>query len=364
MMKVNSVLQVEEMDYKKIEKMREVRAARARAIHDPIVRSRAIDPVECANQVNEKQTRIKAEKEAERLAVLENQRISKLIATRDLQDKMKRKKEVESVRRSWDLQSDRSQRTTAYLDGKVADMDPINTEECGLGSLQKFSGEDRSRFERKRLQARQMDRFVKEQLHEKKVREELEKADARNYINEIDQVDQFLATQEAKAEEEKRKEMRKLAGENRLTASMNNDYRLNKSKAEAEQNRQEMENNLTSNFLNETGGQGRTNFKGFAPEVRAKFESENSELVVQKRTWLQKEKNDDLLRANNDQKLNRQILRAEVEVQQDARKQRLYLQQSQLQQMVEQNDNKKKANDAAKGAVGKEFFGNFGTSFR
>jgi len=343
--------------------MQEYRAKRAAAIHDPVVRSRAIEPNECARQVQEKYSRIAAEKESDKLAAAEEKRISRLIAQKELESKARQKAVQNGVRTSWDAQSDRSQRTTAYLDPKITKPEPIDADNCGLVAAQKFQGEDRQRFERKRLQARQIASWTQNQIAEKQTKKLLEKSIDVQYINGLDEVDKLCQATEIEADAERKKTRIMIAKDNQFSTMVKNNALEYVKKKERDTDLMEMAYQTTG-ILAEKGGPGKMDFKGFDSAMRAQFEAENQALVVSRQGDAAQAMNEDRAYVRNLTNLNKKILRSEVDQQQQRALQSKQLQEVHKYQMQQKKISDQKSAAQAKGEVTQEFFGNFGTSFR
>ena len=87
-----------------------------------------------------------------------------MIEQREQEELETRRKEAAALKETWSDQ-------LAVPKNQVAKMaDPVKPEECGLSALQRFNGEDRSKFSRQRLQKEQVKSWTKQQMAERQAK--------------------------------------------------------------------------------------------------------------------------------------------------------------------------------------------------
>jgi len=364
-MKKNSILQLEYDDAMKLDMVAAKRAARAAAIHDPNRRNIAVDVAQCELQIKEKMSRKAMEKEAEKMAAMEARRINRIIAQAELDEADKRREQSSTVRASWKQQSDRRNRPEADIDPRITPDVPIVAESCGLAAGQCFAGEDRSRFERKRLQARQITLWSQQQQDEKAARAVAEKQEDIAYARYIDEVGAMRAQMEkedvaagAGARITNRDANLRLAGQQsraKQKAAMN----------EKRMQQMELQNMQNDPFINEQPKYfTRADFKGFSAAERAQVQRENADVLAEQQAMKSVNNADDQQWTRQFHVMNKEITRQDIAAQDRAAAASKAVQQTHLYQKKEAAAREQKNREDARGEIGGAFFGQFGTSHR
>jgi hypothetical protein len=305
------------------------------------------------------------EREAEKMAAMEARRINRIIAQAEMDEANARKEQAETTRASWKLQSDRRNRPESDLDPKLAPLEPFVSETCGLSAGQCFAGEDRNRFERKRLQARQISLWSQQQLEEKDARKIAEKNEDIAYARYIDEVDKLRDQMEkedyaagAGARIINRDANLRLAGQQKRS----------KQKAVVDEKRMqqmELQNMQSDPFLNEAPTYfTRADFKGFSAAERAQILRENDAVLAEQQAMKSVNNEDDQLWIRQFSQMNKEITRQDIEAQDRASAQAKAVQQTHIFQRTQASVREQKNREDARGEIGGNFFSQFGTSHR
>lgn len=243
-----------------IEKKRRFAEERAARLKDPKQRALGIDKAALDEQVREKEE-IKRQ-EAERNAYFDRQALLMDKHACSLQGEVneirsRREKEVVEYRatfqkreagRDFDLIDPK--RITADIPARVHDEDPRN----GASSLQRFAGEDLDAKERKRAQQEQQRRWAEQQVDEKLAKKWMEQEANRTYEDRAEetnyrtyQIEQNIAAQRRQRDTNQAEFNKALAEQKRREALRDKNIRT-------QQNLEEIQNMLNSDFLNEQEG--------------------------------------------------------------------------------------------------------------
>jgi len=323
-----------------------------------------VDTALCELQIREKSGRRAQEREADRLAVEEERRIAKVIAGAELDHRMQSKQELRHLRSCWEQQADPRQRLEADLNPRIAKQENVNPKECGASSCQWFAGEDQKRFERKRMQERQMYHNARHQADQKKARELVEKENDRKYAKDLINLDKAGAVWDKQETDMRRQE----AYENRRT----NDFIVAQKKSElmaarAKEKREshrEVECQLTSNFLNEVSDGSKQGYKGMTPEERMNILVQNQTTIKERARLKQEAVKEDRLWARQARNINRVILQDETMEQEKRDHAAKELQAAHKHQMTEAQRTREEARRNARGSIQGGWFTQFGTSHR
>jgi hypothetical protein len=361
-MKRSTILDVEEKERQKFAYMAAQRAQRAAALHDPNVKISSVDTQLCEMQLSEKARRKAIELQAERMANAEQKRIAKVIAGAELDHRMQEKRQYEQLKTCWQQQGDRRQRREADLNPNLNREMAPDPEQCGLTACQKFHGEDRRRAERKRLQARQLVHFTKQQMEEKRAREEAEKENDRQYVKIITDMEKMGGEWEKQGMEQMRFAARQNKQVNDLVAMDRRAKMEEARRNEKRANNNEIDHNLKSRFLNEISDGSKANYKGMTPEERLGILVDNHAMVKEKQRLKEAERQEDRMWGRKDRANNRTIIAAETAEYEARKKAARQLQDTHKMQVLELQRTRAEARRNARGSIQGGWFEQFGTS--
>jgi len=360
-----TMLKVESMEREqaRIDAIRARNEARRERCLNARSRTIGVDVAALEAQIKEKEESRKLES-SESMAQAERDRfINKLIEQRELEEREMKRVQMEEQKMVWEQQRSRGKNQAPRMG------DPVVAEECGLGAVQRFSGEDSSRIQRMRMQQQQMRSWTKQQMEERSAKEREEKDEDVRYAAYL----RMLA--------EKRQELEGdevvLSRENAMRNRKENEYlaeqlRLRHShekQVEAAAKVEEVENMMNSAFLCEDTSGGLTpegrivkdRYKGLTREQIREMYRQNEQLITQK-----KASNGEDDREWRMQQIRLEAVLAQSEVEQNSllqsvkAEQRDYLQK----QIAEHEEKKRREREEKFGAVENEFFNGFGTSWR
>jgi len=359
-----SMLKVESMDREqaRIEAIRARNEARRERCLNARTRTIGVDVAALEAQVKEKQEARKIEA-AESMAQAERDRyINKLIEQRELEEREMKRLQILEQKKVW-VEQQSMGKNQAPRRG-----DPVIAEECGLGAVQRFSGEDMSRAQRTRMQQQQMRSWTKQQMEERAAKEREDKDEDVRYAAYL----RMLA--------EKRLELEgdevALSRENAMRTRKENEYladhyrarQIQEKQIEAAAKVEEVQNMMNSPFLcedtsNSLTPEGRIvkdRYKGLNREQIREMYRQNADFIRQKAAA-----------GEDDREWRMQQMRLEAaltqsEVEQNSLLQSVKAEQREfLQMQMQEHEEKKKKEMADKfGAVDNRFFSGFGVSWR
>lgn len=352
-----------------IAKKRRFAEERAERLKDPRQRHMGIDKAALDEQVKEK--RAIQDLERQRDGFFDNQAVEMDKHSQMLQQEVdairnSRNKEVEAYRstyqrkdmaREWDLNNPR--RIVDSLPARVNDNDP----RCGPSSGQLFAGEDLAGAERRRAQARQLNRWSQEQMEEKAIRKWNEKDVDRQYEERSEEIAHrtFLMEQHA-AEQRKRMAVTTAHFNKELAEQKRREEALRKQR-DQDKNLEEMQNIADSAFMVEDKDgavRTRADYKGMTgaqlARVRAEQEAQRQDMLDRKLAELEDERRRDA-QAMMDTRMSSQLDRQRDRERRQARQQ---LAEELKAQADQSKDRKKQLDEVYRNAIGEEFFAPLG----
>lgn len=273
--------------------------------------------------------------------------------------------QLRQMRESWETEI--SRKKAESMKPKTPDFDPTN---CGSSSLQKLEGEDPQREERLALQRKQMRDWIQEQIAEKNYIKQFDKEDELNYAELIKAIDEIREATEREEEEMRKYVTDTVKLENLELAKAQNARR-------AAQNTISDENNgaIPTSLqvfdedqdlaMDEHGRILRKDmFRGYTKAQKQRFFEENQQIM--RENILAKKNKDD-----GDTEWAMQMAmatRAMEQAEYEEMRMRNKLKEEQLAYLRDQIVEQQRINEDRKrmgiGAIGNEFFENFGKDCR
>eukprot|EP00755_Sulcionema_specki_P030801 Sspe_Gene.95198::Locus_67508_Transcript_1_1_Confidence_1.000_Length_1420::g.95198::m.95198 len=226
-------------------------------ILDPKVRTIGIDRQRLDEQVKEKTALRELEQHCEDLlnkAAVQQDKHAQALERESQVLRLEREKDLNRYRttfqkreagREWDL-NDPKDRLHA-LPPRVADNDP----RCGPASLQKFEGEDLGGAARRQRQAEQRKEWVGQQMDERRLKERLAAEEEDKWNTRCEEVAKRMWELDKLVAEQRAESMRSTASFNRKLAAQKREEAAAARRLEQQQNLEEIQNMLDSDFLGE-----------------------------------------------------------------------------------------------------------------
>jgi len=251
---------------------------------------------------------------------------------------------------------------------------PIDPENCGTGAAQYFSGEDKLREERIRIQQAQMRQWTSQQIAEKNARSTEIKEESLRYDQYLNAVDQMRGTIEDETAQEVSKRRMMVRQENENAAKWKSEERQRLSQLNDQLNDMEADSMRKSAFLNEDTEYGKSaladyrvrpdNFKGYNKEQIAYIFKGNQKVQMDQMEQKQKEIEEDMAWAAHQENVSR-VMEASEQQDKEHRDYMNKLQTEDIQrQRAELKAKQQKMKEDKFGAIGEGFFQGFGTSCR
>jgi len=240
-----------------IEKKRQFAQERAERLKDPKQRALGIDKAALDEQVREKEAMRK--QAAERDAFYDRQALLMDKHALSLQGEVneiraRRERELNDYRQTFqkrhagrDFDLNDPKRVTGDIPARVNDDDPRN----GPSSLQRFEGEDLEQMDRRRAQAKQQRDWAQQQVDEKHAKKWMEAEANRQYENRLEETNFRTYQVEQNIAEQRRQRDVSQAEFNKALAEQKRREALRDRNLRTQQNLEEIQNMLQSDFLNE-----------------------------------------------------------------------------------------------------------------
>lgn len=348
----------------RIQKKREANEARAKRFLDARQRSIGVDVAALDAQVAEKRRNQQNNDDSDRLERIRAKEIDRILEAAAVDEVNMRKFQMEELKKEWE---DKSSELRARRAVKPADYYP---EKFGPSSFQVFDGEDTLAEERERMKKDQVRRWTQEQVAERAVQRQREKEEDMYNAEMIRQID--LMREQAEEQEINMHKMlrREVADSNKELAEMQGNRKMQKKYSEVFD---ESGNPLTTsmplsvsnnNFTNDGKVVRKDTFRGYTPAQCRKLLQENELLREIKRQQKEDEEASDREWAKAQMSQLRAMELAQYEEDQLKKYQREVCAKSLKEQVLSQEERRKKSQSDYRGAISPEFFGNFGRSCR
>lgn len=361
-------------EMKRIQARRARDQERVKKLHNARLRNIGADIVGIQNQIQMKQDQKRREKEQEIQHANQQEEIRRYLNHIEQEQELKRRRESEQLRRDWQDQSlRRPERREADLAIPTVANPPIDADACGPGAVQKFDGEDPLKRERERLQALQLRDWVTAQKAEKEQRKKDEIAQDLSYAATVSNIVEFQTLQETEIANEKAHREMVLKNDNKRLAFEKQMRKSQELQLEKQAESYEVAQTANSALLTEDPNQAqstlpgrvrRDHWKGMAKEQVTKIALSNSELIQEKQSRVEKEKEKDAEYAKQQELYKRYM--EEAEFANDRRQNQLnQLTTETLAQQVEQaKEREENQKRMSHGEIKSGFFDGFGTSYR
>eukprot|EP00619_Florenciella_sp_RCC1007_P011720 CAMPEP_0205920698 /NCGR_PEP_ID=MMETSP1325-20131115/11607_1 /ASSEMBLY_ACC=CAM_ASM_000708 /TAXON_ID=236786 /ORGANISM="Florenciella sp., Strain RCC1007" /LENGTH=361 /DNA_ID=CAMNT_0053288411 /DNA_START=20 /DNA_END=1105 /DNA_ORIENTATION=+ len=276
-----TAMEREEMRIAAIRKRMSERASRNQ---NPRMRVIGVDVAGLDAQIAEKKAMHHDNKADEKLQVQREQFINMMIEQREQEELETKRKEAAALKETWNEQ-------LAAPKNQVAKMaDPVKPEECGLSALQRFNGEDRSKYSRQRLQKEQVKSWTKQQMAERQAKANEEVDEMKRYAQYLVMIGDRRAQLEAEEGGDVKKRAMFLKEQNLALAEEVAAIKAAEVEAEKSARDAEIEFSMNDPFLCEDtsvalaadGRIRRDHFKGFSKDQTMTFYQENEKMIAAK----------------------------------------------------------------------------------
>ncbi|XP_015123425.1 RIB43A-like with coiled-coils protein 2 [Diachasma alloeum] len=240
-----------------IERKRQIEEARKSRIFNPRVRRIGIDKEFLDKQIAEKEQLRQLEREKEHQldeTLVRNSQLAIILEQREEEERRKLNKEINDYRQVFQRAQDRREfdlydpdQLRKSLPARVDDDDP----RIGLASAQKFEGEDPNQAERLKLQKEQMQAWLMQQVHERRAIESERRNADEAHQDAVISRDKRAGMLERMEMECRRHLEEANAQFNRKLAEEQAYRRRTESFKDEEDNRAEIYNHVTGDFLTE-----------------------------------------------------------------------------------------------------------------
>eukprot|EP00618_Florenciella_parvula_P032823 CAMPEP_0119506716 /NCGR_PEP_ID=MMETSP1344-20130328/26838_1 /TAXON_ID=236787 /ORGANISM="Florenciella parvula, Strain CCMP2471" /LENGTH=361 /DNA_ID=CAMNT_0007543281 /DNA_START=66 /DNA_END=1151 /DNA_ORIENTATION=+ len=273
-----------EREEARVAAIRKRMAERAARNQNPRMRVIGVDVAGLDAQIAEKKAMHNDNKEDEKLQVQREQFINMMIEQREQEELETRRKEAAALKETWSEQ-------LAAPKNQVAKMaDPVKPEDCGLSALQRFNGEDRSKFSRQRLQKEQVKSWTKQQMAERQAKATDEVEEMKRYAQYLVMIGDRRAQLEAEEGGDVKKRAMVLKEQNLVLADEVAALKAAETEAEKTARDAEIEFSMNDPFLCEDtsvalaadGRIRRDHFKGFSKDQTMRFYQENEHMIAAK----------------------------------------------------------------------------------
>jgi len=340
-------------------------------LRDAKTRTMGLDIDSLDAMVKENETKKRAVKEAEMAEARRMQELQAVLLEAEASIFEQQSAQNQEMAQSWRAQA--AQREEMKRREKKGRPAAIVPEETGKSGCQNFDGEDSAFEQRRRLQAQQFRQWAQAQIVEKQGKKDAEKDEDYKTAQYLKEVENACTLMEGEHLDNQARARQEMVMYNRMLAEEKRRKEQESRNADQKANFEEIQKALDDPYLNTElaaqsssmpGRARKDNFKGMGPEAVREMSEENRRLTEEKAAARKKEKEDDLADAANmrniSDQLNMQQYELEERKQQEVQKQKAFL-ESQKQELSIKNA---QGREAAKGVVGKEFFGAFGSSNR
>eukprot|EP01035_Chromulina_nebulosa_P018506 gene18506-24223_t len=316
-------------------------------------------------QVLEKQKNKAYEKDLdklERLRIIEIQRILEASAE---EERIMKENEKKALLSSWNESiQDRRNRLQQSIDEFLP--------EPTISSAQVFEGEDINQSERILKQQEQMKSWINEQINEKYHNKLLSKQEELKYIEMLKAINDVREAAENEEKTMKDYLTETFKNENLRLADIQRNQRLNENKIFLNDDQDTIlkatsldiptDNDLA---VDEYGRiRRRDMFRGYTDAQRRRILQENEDIIQNKLNQAEEDKQYEASWAAHDAMLTKAMENAQYEDQKLRENQRIKQSEIIKLQIDEQRRARELSNDLKRGAIGTEFFSNFGTSHR
>eukprot|EP00744_Colponema_vietnamica_P002031 GILI01003270.1.p1 GENE.GILI01003270.1~~GILI01003270.1.p1 ORF type:complete len:372 (-),score=116.54 GILI01003270.1:209-1324(-) len=262
---------------KSIERRRNELESRRTRVLDAKTRTMGVDLDGLNAQVEEKSLVKQQEAELQRMYDEQTLLFDNLIKKQEL-EKQRRQRELEASTKDYNLQYLRSDLRKDYdlndpesLKKSRPARESDDDDRCGPASLQKFSGEDLSQGDRRRMQQLQQQEWVQQQLFEKEMKKREQEEEERRFAEEVRRQAELRKQMET-MQEMQRRELSTAVREQNLLMSREKKYRERAERMKEQQDaEQELRTTLSSPWMTEMGSTNRkvtSEYKGMSEEER------------------------------------------------------------------------------------------------
>jgi len=241
-------------------------------------------------QVEEKKRQKERERELEESDRNRNMECERILLTAADEEKKFRATKMQELKKEWD-DAARLRRMKPIIPDYEPDI-------AGPSSLQYFSGEDREKIERMKIQKKQMYDWIQEQISEKSYLKHLEKEEEMSYAEMIKAIDEIRESAEKEENDMRKYNLLQMKNENKSLAITQNErnstlFNTLRSAEASDTSLDLFQTNQIEGELNEYGRVARKDmFKGFTDEQKRKIFQDNQQLIRNKN--LMKENEDNL----------------------------------------------------------------------
>lgn len=358
-------MKVEEMerDAARLEARRNRAAGRNTRLLDAKARTMGMDMEALNSQVTEKQLNKERAKQEELEHASRLDHIDRIIEEQEQEMARIRRQEKEGLKKTW------QQQMSAPKNQPPKIADGVSPENCSLGALQAFHGEDRMKEKRQQMQTNQFRSWTTQQMAEKQMREWEEKEEDKRYANYILSQTERRSSMECGEEDERRRAALQLRADNEMLAKQQAEARRLEKERDMQLAKMELKKNMENPFLCENVPAAgmpiqREHFKGFSKNQTQQIYKENEHVLDSKLAQANYEKEKNQIDHERTTALLGMVEHEETmrrrEIQEEAQRHRNTL----LEQREIEQKRKEESKLDSYGSVNQKFFGNFGTSCR
>eukprot|EP00164_Ancoracysta_twista_P002186 GFYU01002885.1.p1 GENE.GFYU01002885.1~~GFYU01002885.1.p1 ORF type:complete len:408 (+),score=114.00 GFYU01002885.1:65-1225(+) len=377
--KVKAELRPEEREALNIDRRRQLEAERYGRIMDPKTRSLGVDKTALDEQVKLRNAREQLEKDRE---LLLDEQMKLAEQGMEYLENMRREaraqvaKEIDNYRRMHQTKDSRKEFDLSDPNGLRNEQPPRvdNEGDVAVSSIQKFEGEDATAKDRNAQQAAQQAGWVRQQLAEKREREQRELDDDTIYAATVEEMT-YIKAQMENASAEARRAMNKATHD--YNTSLHNERierRQQDKMEEVNANLEEIKNQLESDLLNEdvTTTVNAFNdsrwlpygFKGFTSQ-QTQHIRETQVYQISEREHIKQQENEEERLWQKQADVHRKVaLLQERQQERAAQAKAKAHREALLQQMEDAKQRKKQVDNTYANQVHDSFFSQFGTSTR
>lgn len=327
-------------------------------------RTMGVDVKALDAQVAERKANMEASDKMEAVERLRFAEVQKVLESVADEEKELRKFQAEALKDSWEQSLQEKRERDAIKDPN------FNRDKAGMAAAQKFSGEDDGRFDRIRVQQKQLSRWTKEKLEEEATKRDVDRREELNNDDMMREIDRMRGEAE---DEEKALRKAMIVHQNAL----NDEFAKLKKEQDAADLAQshkddalavlpivyEAKENALSNSGNVAMGK-RDNFKGYTRGQVRRILQDNDELMRHKSARAEED-----ARAERIWRLQQDIAQKEMEKAYMEECLTRSMQENERlatikEQMVQQEARRAFSRKDAFGSAGHVFFNKFGTSCR
>lgn len=364
-----------DIETKRINARRARDAERTKKLYSARLRNVGADIVGIQAQIQSKKEWKEQEKINDKNEMNQQEEIRRYVTEIEYKEAMRKQKEQEILRKEWLQQSiGRKDRKEADIAESVLEVAPVVPDQCALGALQKFDGEDPLRGERVKLQAAQLREWNAQQHMEKKQKEFMEKQEEMNVANRTSDVVSYQEAVELEQARERTRRNEMVQNENKRLAMEKKGRLEYEQQMRIQQEQHELASLRNSALLSEDPNQATSaisanrirpdHFKGMQKEQVDAICKSNEQLKLEKQKRLEEEKQQDKHNAAQQEYFKRCMEEQEYNQVVRQREMNRATTETLQQQAIDAKERERKQRELSRGKIENGFFDGFGKSFR